>query len=146
MREPHIYGSQTLADIEHELIGRYPEVHFTFFQSNHEGAIVDALQSHHRKRIQRNRDQRRRLHALFLCHSRCDLYADDPCSGSAYLEHPYAGGIPPSFRYVALLRCPALRFRFQRIFARRGDAAVSPKFTIQSFRNGSAVHPDQYDV
>ncbi len=45
MREPHIYGTQTLGDIEHELIGRYPEVHFTFFQSNHEGAIVDALQS-----------------------------------------------------------------------------------------------------
>lgn len=45
MREPHIYGSQTLTDIEQELIGRYPEAHLTFFQSNHEGAIVDALQS-----------------------------------------------------------------------------------------------------
>jgi 3-dehydroquinate dehydratase-2 len=44
-REPQIYGSQTLADIEQELTGRYPEAHFTFFQSNHEGAIVDALQS-----------------------------------------------------------------------------------------------------
>jgi 3-dehydroquinate dehydratase-2 len=44
-REPGVYGSQTLADIEHELTVRYPEAHFTFFQSNHEGAIVDALQS-----------------------------------------------------------------------------------------------------
>jgi len=45
MREPHIYGSQTLSDIQNELIAKYPEVTFTFFQSNHEGAIVDALQS-----------------------------------------------------------------------------------------------------
>lgn len=44
-REPTIYGSQTLADIEHDLTMRYPEAQFTFFQSNHEGAIVDALQS-----------------------------------------------------------------------------------------------------
>lgn len=45
MREPAIYGSQTLADIEHELTARYTDVRFTFFQSNHEGAIIDALQS-----------------------------------------------------------------------------------------------------
>ena len=45
VREPNIYGAQTLSDIEHELTGRYPEAHFTFFQSNHEGAIIDALQS-----------------------------------------------------------------------------------------------------
>ena len=45
MREPHIYGNQTLQDIQNELIVKYPEVVFTFFQSNHEGAIVDALQS-----------------------------------------------------------------------------------------------------
>ena len=44
-REPHIYGSQTLMDIQHDLIDKYPEATFTFFQSNHEGAIIDALQS-----------------------------------------------------------------------------------------------------
>jgi 3-dehydroquinate dehydratase-2 len=44
-REPQIYGSQTLVDIQNELIAKYPEAVFTFFQSNHEGAIVDALQS-----------------------------------------------------------------------------------------------------
>ena len=44
-REPHIYGSQTLQDIQNELELKYPEAVFTFFQSNHEGAIVDALQS-----------------------------------------------------------------------------------------------------
>ncbi len=44
-REPEIYGTQTLSDIEQELVGRYPEAHLTFFQSNHEGAIVDILHS-----------------------------------------------------------------------------------------------------
>ncbi len=44
-REPNIYGSQTLVEIQNELAGRYPEAAFTFFQSNHEGAIVDTLQS-----------------------------------------------------------------------------------------------------
>ncbi len=43
-REPHIYGTQTLAEIENELINFFPQVHFYFFQSNHEGAIIDELQ------------------------------------------------------------------------------------------------------
>ena len=45
MREPEIYGSQTLKDIEDELSESFPDVRFTFFQSNHEGAIIDRLQS-----------------------------------------------------------------------------------------------------
>lgn len=44
-REPEIYGSQTLKDVEDELSGSFPDVRFTFFQSNHEGAIIDKLQS-----------------------------------------------------------------------------------------------------
>lgn len=48
-REPQIYGSTTLADIEKELISyankSYPEVELEFFQSNSEGAIVDKIQS-----------------------------------------------------------------------------------------------------
>ena len=46
-REPQIYGSMTLADIERRLsadaAGRQARV--TFFQSNHEGALVDRIQS-----------------------------------------------------------------------------------------------------
>ena len=46
-REPHIYGSTTLADIERDLSGlaaaRYARV--SFFQSNHEGALVDRIQA-----------------------------------------------------------------------------------------------------
>jgi 3-dehydroquinate dehydratase II len=47
VREPHLYGSSTLADVEtrlravaHEL----GEVRLEFFHSNHEGAIVDRIQ------------------------------------------------------------------------------------------------------
>ena len=43
-REPQIYGVQTLNDVEKELTGSFPDILFTFFQSNHEGAIIDALQ------------------------------------------------------------------------------------------------------
>jgi 3-dehydroquinate dehydratase II len=44
-REPEIYGRLTLQDIEDGLRKSFPEVGFTFFQSNHEGAIIDKLQS-----------------------------------------------------------------------------------------------------
>ncbi|MBQ4369405.1 MAG: type II 3-dehydroquinate dehydratase [Oscillospiraceae bacterium] len=47
VREPEIYGAQTYADLV-ELIRAYCEkkgVEVEFFQSNHEGALVDAIQS-----------------------------------------------------------------------------------------------------
>ncbi|HLP15442.1 MAG TPA: type II 3-dehydroquinate dehydratase [Bacteroidota bacterium] len=44
-REPHIYGFQTLSDIEDELRAAFPDISFKFFQSNYEGAIIDAIQS-----------------------------------------------------------------------------------------------------
>ncbi|MBK1879107.1 type II 3-dehydroquinate dehydratase [Pelagicoccus mobilis] len=40
-REPEIYGSKTLDDIADELRSAFPDVSFDFFQSNHEGALVD---------------------------------------------------------------------------------------------------------
>lgn len=44
-REPHIYGSQSLTDLEQLLFGTVDsaEVALTFFQSNHEGAIIDKI-------------------------------------------------------------------------------------------------------
>ena len=44
-REPEVYGSATLSDLENALRTRFPEVHFEFVQSNHEGALIDAIQS-----------------------------------------------------------------------------------------------------
>jgi 3-dehydroquinate dehydratase-2 len=43
-REPAVYGTLTLADIENRLKKRFPNVQFEFFQSNHEGAMIDRLQ------------------------------------------------------------------------------------------------------
>ncbi len=44
-REPGIYGSQTLADIEQALAvqAQARKVAIAFFQSNHEGALIDRI-------------------------------------------------------------------------------------------------------
>lgn len=46
-REPSIYGSRSLADIEGELseVARKGDAEVVFFQSNHEGALVDRIHS-----------------------------------------------------------------------------------------------------
>lgn len=42
-REPETYGRSTLADVEQALRDAFPETDFEFIQSNHEGALIDAL-------------------------------------------------------------------------------------------------------
>ena len=42
-REPETYGAGTLADLEAALRSAFPAVTFSFFQSNHEGALIDRL-------------------------------------------------------------------------------------------------------
>ena len=42
-REPGIYGAQTFEDYLQTLRSAYPDVEITYFQSNHEGNIVDAI-------------------------------------------------------------------------------------------------------
>lgn len=44
-REPQIYGTASLDQMNANLKTEYPDVAFTFFQSNNEGAVIDALQS-----------------------------------------------------------------------------------------------------
>jgi 3-dehydroquinate dehydratase-2 len=47
-REPHIYGSMTLAELNERLqaLAKELKVEVVAFQSNHEGALVDMLQKH----------------------------------------------------------------------------------------------------
>jgi 3-dehydroquinate dehydratase-2 len=46
-REPSVYGATTLAEIERELsaIAASRQAKLSFFQSNHEGALVDRIQA-----------------------------------------------------------------------------------------------------
>ncbi len=43
-REPGIYGDGTMEGCLEALRGRYPDVEFTYFQSNVEGILIDKLQ------------------------------------------------------------------------------------------------------
>lgn len=42
-REPHIYGSLTFEAYFEELKAIFPDVRLHYFQSNHEGAIIDKI-------------------------------------------------------------------------------------------------------
>jgi 3-dehydroquinate dehydratase II len=42
-REPHIYGTETFMDYFQTLQRMYPSVSLEYFQSNHEGALLDKL-------------------------------------------------------------------------------------------------------
>jgi len=44
-RDSKTYGAETLSDIENLIKNRYPDIDFIFVQSNHEGDLVDAIQS-----------------------------------------------------------------------------------------------------
>lgn len=43
LREPEIYGRETLDDIIRRLITIFPQVEIEHFQSNHEGALIDKI-------------------------------------------------------------------------------------------------------
>lgn len=47
-REPEIYGTQTLADVEKLLreAGKRPGCEIEFLQSNHEGQLIDWIETH----------------------------------------------------------------------------------------------------
>lgn len=45
MRKPEIYGTRTMAQILLDIQKRWPEVFFTYFQSNHEGDLIDQIQA-----------------------------------------------------------------------------------------------------
>ncbi len=45
IRQPDIYGSKTMAQILLEIQRTWPEVHFMYVQSNHEGDLIDQIQT-----------------------------------------------------------------------------------------------------
>lgn len=53
IREPEIYGSKSLADLEQELMELAGQLNINaeFFQSNHEGDLVDRIQQAYRENV-----------------------------------------------------------------------------------------------
>ncbi len=43
-REPGIYGNQSFEDYYETLKDAYPQVDFLYYQSNHEGSLIDKIQ------------------------------------------------------------------------------------------------------
>ena len=43
-RKPEVYGTQTLEQINRKIKARFPDLELEFFQSNHEGEIIDQIQ------------------------------------------------------------------------------------------------------
>ncbi len=50
-REPEIYGRATLDDLARDVQAAFPDVTFAFFQSNHEGELVERLHQAHRDEV-----------------------------------------------------------------------------------------------
>tara|TARA_B100001142_G_C13864577_1_gene473594 strand:- start:149 stop:580 length:432 start_codon:yes stop_codon:yes gene_type:complete len=46
MRETDIYGQDSQQELFQFIDSSFPKIEFIFFQSNHEGAIIDALHNH----------------------------------------------------------------------------------------------------
>ena len=44
IRKPEVYGTKTMAQILLEIQRSWPETLFTYFQSNHEGDLIDRIQ------------------------------------------------------------------------------------------------------
>lgn len=47
-REPEVYGADTLEDVNQWLQDSHTHHELRFFQSNHEGALIDVMQEHRR--------------------------------------------------------------------------------------------------
>jgi len=45
-RDQNHYGSFTLDDLKDKIIKKFPDLTFDFFQSNHEGEIIDQLEAY----------------------------------------------------------------------------------------------------
>ena len=45
LRKPELYGTKTMAQILLDIQRALPEVHLVYFQSNHEGDLIDQIQT-----------------------------------------------------------------------------------------------------
>lgn len=62
-REPDIYGTESMEQVMLCLQQHYPDIQFTYRQSNHEGDLIDWVQK------------------FAICDSQCTMYDAQPCDG-----------------------------------------------------------------
>ena len=91
-REPGIYGNATFGSVLDKLRDSYRDIDIEYFQSNHEGDIIDGPQGPYRppaggriRKIGRNNTKRRSLHPHLGGHSRLHRGHQHPGSGSTYI-------------------------------------------------------------
>jgi 3-dehydroquinate dehydratase-2 len=56
-RKPEIYGTRTMAQILLDIQQQWPDVHFLYRQSNHEGELIDWIQEANTEHSTQNTDQ-----------------------------------------------------------------------------------------
>ena len=71
-REPHIYGTTTLAEVQRQCEGHAAKkgIAISFYQSNHEGVLVDLIQEG-KDESRRNHFQSGGIFVSFDTHSGC---------------------------------------------------------------------------
>jgi len=52
LRKPEIYGNRTMAQILLDIQRRWPDVHFVYRQSNHEGDLIDWIQEANDEKVE----------------------------------------------------------------------------------------------
>ena len=114
-REPGVYGTETLASIEGEIavLAEKLGIEVEFFQSNHEGAIIDAL------------------------HGAMDTMDGVILNAGAYTHYSYA--IRDA---IAAIKIPVIEVHISNVFARddfRSNSVIAPvcKGSISGFGFGS---------
>lgn len=92
VREPHIYGHQTLENIEQNLKNEFShqDLSCTWFQSNHEGELVDKIQQ--------------------LFHGSCDALIINP----AAFSHTSIAILDA----LKILQCPIIEVHLSNVFGR----------------------------
>ena len=121
IREPHIYGSTTLKEIETscQKMAKYLGISISFHQSNLEGELVNLIQSAHGSCRRDHHEPR----GLFVHLGRADRRAEDlrgPEDRGSYLQYPRQGRIAPAFDHLERLHRCDLRPRSLRLY--RGNA------------------------
>ena len=88
-REPGIYGSETLAAINAEVVTKCQRLGMdcAVFQSNSEGALINRLHA-------AREDCDGRIYALQLCFARRDCSGTSAHGGGAYVQRGRTRGVP----------------------------------------------------